>query len=179
MSDGLWALNSDMTRITSLKPHFTDSELKERYWRATSPIEARRWHLLWLVSQKKTIKQAAKIIGFNYDYAKDIIKFYNQQGEPGIVNKLKQEKKRPSHAILNKQELEELREALKKEPQDQGIWTGPKVANWIAQKTGKEKIWPQRGWDYLKKCRYSPQKPRPSHKKGDKIEQEELKKNSI
>ena len=34
----------------------------------------------------------------------------------------------------------------------------------------------QRGWDYLKKCGYSPQRPRPRHKKGDKIEQEELKK---
>ncbi|MDC0835049.1 winged helix-turn-helix domain-containing protein [Geitlerinema sp. CS-897] len=29
-----------------------------------------------------------------------------------------------------------------------------------------EKVWKQRGWDYLKKCGYSWQRPRPKHKKG-------------
>ncbi len=52
-----------------------------------------------------------------------------------------------------------------------------KVADWIAKKTGREKVWPQRGWDYLRKCRYSPQRPRPRHVKGDPIAQQEFKKN--
>lgn len=99
-----------MTRITSLKPHFAEEELKNRYWRADSPVESRRWHLIWLVSQKKTIKEAAKVIGINYDYAKDIVKSYNQQGEKGIVHQPTPPKKRPSHALLNEQELEELKE---------------------------------------------------------------------
>ncbi|MDY6784524.1 MAG: winged helix-turn-helix domain-containing protein [Cyanobacteriota bacterium] len=41
--------------------------------------------------------------------------------------------------------------------------------------TGLEKVWEQRGWDYLKKGKYSWQKPRPKHRKGDPIEQEEFK----
>ncbi|MDE5115210.1 MAG: helix-turn-helix domain-containing protein, partial [Trichodesmium sp. St15_bin1_1] len=34
---------------------------------------------------------------------------------------------------------------------DGGAWSGPKVADWIAKKTGRDHVWPQRGWDYLKK----------------------------
>ena len=45
--------------------------------------------------------------------------------------------------------------ALEAKPKDGGIWTGPKVARWIEQETGREKVWNQRGWDYLKKHEYS------------------------
>jgi hypothetical protein len=38
--------------------------------------------------------------------------------------------------LLNREQLEELRLSLKQAPEDKGIWTGPKVADWIAKKTG-------------------------------------------
>ena len=60
---------------------------------------------------------------------------------------------------------------LKKRAPDGGIWTGHKVARWIEKVTGIEKVWNQRGWDYLKKSKYSGKKPRPKHKKGDLIAQ--------
>lgn len=149
----------------------SEKELKNRYWQATNPVEARRWQLLWLISQKKTILEASIIIGINYDYAREIVKSYNQQGSEAIIKKQPARKKRPKHELLNVEELEELQLSLKGESPDKGIWTGPKVAEWIARKTGREKVWKQRGWDYLKQCRYSPQKPRPQHQKGNKIEQ--------
>lgn len=166
-----------MTRTAYLKPHLSEKELKNRYWRASNLVEARRWQLLWLISQKKTIKEASIVIGINYDYAREIVKSYNQQGPEAIGKKQPARKKRPNHALLNAEQLEELHLSLKGESPDKGIWTGPKVAQWIAQKTGREKVWQQRGWDYLKQCRYSPQKPRPQHQKGNKIEQESFKKN--
>jgi transposase len=81
--------------------------------------------------------------------------------------------------LLNAEQLEQLRSSLKQPPPDKGLWTGPKVADWIAKKTGREKVWPQRGWDYLKKCRYSSQRPRPHHTKADPVAQQEFKKNCI
>ncbi len=64
---------------------------------------------------------------------------------------------------------------LRSRPADGGIWTGPKVARWIEKETQREKVANQRGWDYLKKCNYSWQKPRPKHQKGTQKAQEEFK----
>jgi transposase len=127
------------------------------------------------VSQKWTIKQAAQAVGLNYDYAKDIVRNYNQQGEAALANRRKNPSVRRGKPLLDAAQIEELRECLKKPPTDKGLWTDPTVAAWIAQKTGTEKVWAQRGWEYLKKCRYSLQIPRPSHQKGDKEQQEAFK----
>jgi hypothetical protein len=166
-----------MVKKAHLQPYLTSPELKTRYLCTLDRVESRRWHLLWLVSKSWTIQQASQAVGLNYDYAKDIVKAYNQQGEKAIANRRCQRTDLPSHALLNREQLEELRSSLKQPPVDKGIWTGPKVAEWIAKKTGREKVWTQRGWDYLKKCRYSPQRPRPSHVKADPEAQQEFKKN--
>lgn len=65
--------------------------------------------------------------------------------------------------------------ALRSRPEDGGIWAGPKVARWIEKETDREKVRNQRGWDYLKKCKFSWQKPRPQHRKGDPEAQKKFK----
>ena len=47
-------------------------------------------------------------------------------------------------------------------------------ARWIERETQSAKVGNQRGWDYLKKLRYSSQSPRPSQRKGDAQQQEKL-----
>ncbi len=69
-----------MVKKAHLQPYLTSSELKSRYLGARDRVESCRWHLLWLVSQQWTIQQASVVVGLNYDYAKDIVKVYNQQG---------------------------------------------------------------------------------------------------
>lgn len=166
-----------MPKKAHLEPYLNSDELKSRYLLAKDPVESRRWHLLWLVSKEWSIKKAAEIIGYNYDYAKEIVKNYNSLGELGVVNRDKKGKRLAYNALLNQTQLLELREALKSPPEDEGLWTGPKVARWIEKKTGIEKVWNQRGWDYLKKCCYSMQLPRKKHRKGDPNEKAEFKQN--
>jgi transposase len=84
-----------------------------------------------------------------------IVKDYNQRGQEAVRNKHKGKPKSNATALLTPTQLEELKASLKHPPSDQGIWTGPKVAAWIAEKTGTEKVYAQRGWDYLKKLHYS------------------------
>jgi transposase len=129
-----------------------------------------------LISIGWTIKKASQAVGINYDYAKEILHNYNQHGIAGIKNKKRQPRGDSKRAFLNIEKQQKLKKRLQTEPDDGGIWTGPKVARWIAQETGKEQVWPQRGWDYLKKLNYSPQSPRTHHYKADVKEQEELKK---
>jgi molybdenum-dependent DNA-binding transcriptional regulator ModE len=70
-----------MVKKVHLQPYLTSSQLKNRYLGSSDRVESRRWHLLWLVSKNWTIQQASQAVGLNYDYAKDIVKTYNQQGE--------------------------------------------------------------------------------------------------
>lgn len=79
--------------------------------------------------------------------------------------------------LLDEAQRRELAEALEGPAPDGGLWTGPKVAEWIEQRTG-EGTHPQRGWVYLKRLGYSLKSPRPRHHKADQEEQETFKKTS-
>ncbi len=120
-------------------------------------------------------------VGLNYGYAQRIVKNYNRAGEAGVKVKprAKAQHTGGKKPLLCEVQLEKLTQVLQEKPSDGGIWTGVKVARWIEQETGKKKVWNQRGWDYLKKCSYSWQRPRPAHKKANKVEQEIFKPTSI
>lgn len=71
-------------RKIHLTSHLSEAELKQCYRSNKDPIESRRFHLLWLVSQGNTLTQAATVVGLNYDYASRVVKRYNEQGREGI-----------------------------------------------------------------------------------------------
>jgi transposase len=134
-----------------IQPHLSLEDLKTRYRQTQDTTEARRWHLLMLVAGDWTIKQAAQVVGLNYDYAKEIVHRYNEEGPVSVRNRNSDRQPPPAKALLTIAQQEELRQALQDPPPDGGQWSGPKVARWIAEKTGNDHIWPQRGWDYLKR----------------------------
>jgi len=168
-----------MPKKAYLAEHLSSEELKDRYRSSQDSVETRRWHLLWKISLGWTIKNAAVAVGLDYQYSLRILKKYNELGEEGVKNLKKKsaEHRRGKEPLLKEEQFQKLKEELKERPADGGIWTGPKVARWIEKETGREKVWNQRGWDYLKKSRYSCQKPRPKPKKGDPVEQEKFKQN--
>jgi transposase len=169
-----------MPRKAYLNKHYSSNELKKKYLKSFDSVESRRWHLLWKVSLGWTIKNSALAVGLNYDYAKEIVHKYNNLGIKAIKNGRQNLKKQRvgKKPLLTKQQLEKLEQELESLPSsEKGIWTGPKVARWIEKETGIDKVWNQRGWEYLKKCNYSLQSPRPQHSKGDKLEQEIFKTN--
>ncbi|HLO48480.1 MAG TPA: helix-turn-helix domain-containing protein [Kamptonema sp.] len=134
-----------------IEPHLTVSELKTRYRQAKDATESRRWHLLLLVARNWTIKQSAKVVGINYDYAKQILYRYNREGPSSVKNRRGERLPPPAKPLLTTDQQEELRQALQGPAPDGRRWSGPKVARWIAEKTGSSHVWPQRGWDYLKR----------------------------
>jgi transposase len=123
------------------------------------------------------IKDSAIAVGIDYEYAKKSVKRYNELGVEGVKNKRKEAQPHvPGKApLLNEKQFTKLVTALRSRPEDGGIWAGPKVARWIEKETGREKVRNQRGWDYLKKCKFSWQKPRPQHRKGDPEAQKKFK----
>ncbi|HET9529294.1 MAG TPA: helix-turn-helix domain-containing protein [Blastocatellia bacterium] len=131
-----------------LKDHLSEAELKNRYRLCKDPKEARRWHALWLISQGFTTQEAGRLTGLQPSWVRRIASSYNEKGPESIIDG---HRNNPGGAKsrLNIEQLEELRETLKQPPPDGGIWTGPKVAAWIEERTNK-KTYAQLGWVYLK-----------------------------
>jgi len=168
-----------MSKKAYLANHFNADELKQKYLTTPDPVEARRWHVLWKVSLGWNLKNSAIAVGLDYQYVKKIVKKYNELGASGVKN----QRKKPSNhrrgrtPLLNDQQLQKLIKELRELPEAGGLWTGPKVAQWIKKETEVDKVANQRGWDYLKKCNYSWQKPRPKHRLGEHQAQQEFKQN--
>ena len=165
-----------MPRKLHLEPYSSSTELKARYRTSTEPAESRRWHLLWLVSEPTTLTAAARAIVLNYDYARTIVADYNRDGAAGVRNRRQAQRPHQRRSLLTAAQLEQLKARLALPPTDGGLWNGPKVARVIAELTGMEKVWPQRGWDYLKRLEQSLQVPRPRHRQGDSEAQAAFKK---
>ncbi len=161
-----------MPKKAYLAPHLSSHELKQKYLKSRDCVESRRWNLLWKVSQGWTLKNSAIAVGINYDYAKEILKKYNELGEKGVENrKNKYPRLRGGQkSLLSEKQLEKLAEQLKSRPADGGIWTGPKVARWIEKENCIEKVWNQRGWDYLKSECVIPRFPRNVRRTQDKAQ---------
>jgi transposase len=80
--------------------------------------------------------------------------------------------------LLSEADLEALRARLQTPPDDGGQWNGPKAARWIAAHLGLEHVHAPRGWEALKKLRWSIQAPRPRNPKAASVEEEEAFKKS-
>jgi hypothetical protein len=80
--------------------------------------------------------------------------------------------------MLSDIEQAHLWQALDGLADDGGLWNGRKVADWVAQLTGKP-IHRQRGWEYLRQMNFRQKVPRPVHDEADIEQQFEWKKNSM
>ena len=89
-----------------------------------------------------------------------LVQRYNHVGPAGLRD---QRSDNPGKApLLTPAQLTALTHALQTAPAEGGLWTGRKVAAWIARETGIT-TYPQRGWVYLRRLGFTPQTPRPRH----------------
>jgi transposase len=130
-------------------------------------VEARRWQLLALVADGKTVTDAAQLVGLYPPYARRVVHRYNLEGPDGVRDRRLAARPPRRPRLLSAEQLQELAEAVQGPAPGGGLWTGPAVARWIGEKTGRDQVAPQRGHDYLKRLRMSPQVPRPRHHDAD------------
>ena len=125
------------------------------------------------------MREVAGMVGYSEKWVREIAGRYEAGGVEGLGDRRHANPGAKERALLDEEGQAELREALLEgsPPPGGGMWNGPKVARWIEEKTGSEKVHVQRGWEYLRKVGYTPQVPRPSSAKGaDASEREAFKK---
>jgi transposase len=153
-----------MPRRLVIAPHLTLAELEQRYRRAADPVASRHWQIVWLLAQGRTGQQVAASTGFSPRWIGQLAQRYNAQGPPGLGDHRHQN---PGGArVLSAAQEADLATALEGPAPDGGMWTGPKVAAWIAATTGRA-VSAHLGWVSLRRLGFTPRRPRPRHADAD------------
>jgi transposase len=151
--------------------HLPHEEVGRRYRNCPDPKEKTRWHLVWLLLRPggpPNCERAAPLVGLSDVHARAILRRWNARGPEGLADRRKANK---SPGKLTPARQAELFEALHKEAPDGGLWSGPKVAAYVADRWGVVAC-PQTGWRWLKKLGFRLVVPRPRHPRAATPEQQ-------
>ena len=147
--------------MTTIKAQLSSFELEARYEAAADPIAKRHFHALWLLSSGYEVEEVAELLSFSTRWVRALSKRYNEGGPEALGDQRVDNGTKPT--ILTPDALAALKERIKTPPDDGGLWTGPKIARWLAKFHGLKAVHDQRGWDALVAIGYSIQQPRPRH----------------
>ena len=142
--------------------HLSAAELGRRYRAARGRVERGHLQVVWLRRRGRSAAEVARVMGLSGPWVAEIVRRYNEKGPDRLGDRRRGNA--GAKPLLDAEDEAALRAALAASPADGGPWTGPKVAAWMGARLGR-KVWPQRGWDYLRKLGHSPQVPRPRHAK--------------
>ena len=145
---------------SGLAAHLSPAELGQRYRAARSPVERSHLQIVWLLSRGRSEREVAQVTGYGRRWVAEVARRYGEGGPDGLGERRRGNA--GARPLLGAEDEAALRAALAEPPADGGLWTGSKVATWMAARLGRE-VRPRRGWDYLEKLGYSAQRPRPRH----------------
>lgn len=161
----------------------TEAKRLERLYRkAADPVLRTHLFMVWRMSLGESVGEVAEIVGYSRKWTTEIARRYELGGVEALGDRRHSNPGAKDRALLNEAGEAQLLEALQSPPPASlggGMWSGPKVASWIARRNGLQKVHVQRGFEYLRKLRYSPQVPRPENASADASEKEAFKKLSL
>jgi transposase len=137
--------------------------LEDLYRKAADPVLRTHLLMVWRMSLGDSVGEVAEMVGYSKKWTTEIARRYELGGVEALGDRRHSNPGAKERALLDEAGEAELLEALQGPPPGGGMWSGPKVAHWIAQRNGLEKVHVQRGFEYLRKVRYSPQVPRPQN----------------
>jgi transposase len=155
-----------MARIVD---HLPLEGLEARYRAARDATEARHTQAIWLLAQGRTFVDVAEVLAFAPRWVEELAARYNAFGPEALGDQRRRNGRAAS--LLTEDVLAALAERVRTPPDDGGLWSGPKVAAWMAGQLGLERVHPQRGWEALKRIDWSLQAPRPRHPRAATPEQ--------
>ncbi len=147
-----------MARIAE---HLSVAELAARFRAAQTVAEARHTQAIWLLAQGRTVVEVAGVLALTPRWVEAVAARYNARGPAALGDGRRRNGRAAS--VLTEAVLAALAERLREPPEDGGLWSGPKVAAWMARHLKLERVHPQRGWEALKRLGWSVQTPRPRH----------------
>ncbi len=152
-----------MARIVG---HLPVEELEARYRAVRDATEARHFQAVWLLARGRTFLEVAEVLAFVPRWVEELAARYNAFGPDALGDRRRRNGRTASlltASLLTPALLAALAKRVRRPPDDGGLWTGPKVAAWMARRLGLARVHPQRGWEALKRIEWSIQTPRPQN----------------
>jgi len=159
-----------MPKRIELKPHLTTAELYRRYRQCREPQEKARWRALRLISQGTRASDAARRVGRTSGWVTQLTQRYNERGAEAVATQSGAVKPGPRPS-LNERAAIGLDAALRVAAPDGGLWTAPKVARWIAERTGRS-VHETTAWRAMRRLGFTLQVPRPRHRRSASAEEQ-------
>lgn len=164
-----------MVHALALAPHLTTDEL-EAAARSCEDADLRtRIEAIRLVSMNWQLTDIGEALGRTRGWVRSLVKRFNEESLVGLEDR--RQGNRGAELRLNDDDIDALKKALAGKAPDGGLWTGPKVRTWIAERTGKH-AGQRLGWRYLKRLNYSLQQPQTQHGAANLEAQDAFKKKS-
>lgn len=152
--------------------HLSIEELEQRYRACEDACSARHYQTIWLLAQGHTVSEVSALTSFVPRWIEELQARYNALGPQALGDLRRNNGTRPS--VLKPELLEQLKVRLEQPPPDGGVWTSRKVADFMADQLGLEKLAQQRGWEALQAIGWSIQSPRPRNPSSATPEETEL-----
>ena len=124
-------------------------ELEARFRAAKDVVERSHCQTIWLLAKGHSTAEVAEIVALSPRWINKLARRYEAEGAEALGDRRRGN--RGARPLLAEADLEALRERLKTPPDDGGLWTGPKVARWIAARRGLVHVHAPRGWEALKR----------------------------
>jgi transposase len=163
-----------MARVAA---HLSVSELERQYRAAKEATTARHYQSIWLLAKGHTVPEVSALTSFGRRWLEQLLARYNADGPAALGDQRRHNGRVPS--VLKPALLARLKQRLETPPADGGLWSGPKVAAWMAGELGLERVAPQRGWEALRAIGWTIQVPRPQHPQAATAEEREAFKKSL
>jgi transposase len=165
-----------MARRLSIPPHLTLTELEQRYRRAGDPVARSHWHILWLLTSGTPTAEVARVTCYSVNWVREIARRYREDGPVGIGDR---RHSNPGAApLLDAVQQEQLRVALSGPAANGDLWTCRSVAAWMSAAVGRP-VSEQRGWEWMRRLGFTPQRPRPRETRADPAAQAAFKKGGL
>ena len=159
-----------------LPPRMSLDELEQRYRRAQDAVARSQWHMVWLLSSGTPTAEVARVTGYSVNWVREVARRYREDGAAGIGD---HRHGNPGAApLLDAAQQAALQDALAGPAPNGDLWTCRQVAAWMSATLGRP-VSEQRGWEWMRRLGFTPQRPRPRATQADPVAQEAFKKGGL
>jgi transposase len=162
-------------RQLKITVHDRVEELEARYRAAKDSVARSQWQIVWLLVSGRATREVADTTGYSEDWIRQIAHRYSEHGADGIGDG---RHRNPGRALsLSRAQQSALKTLLRAAAERGDIWSGVQVAAWMSEHLGRP-VYPQRGWEMLRRLGFRPKVGRPRHVNANPGEQAAYKKRS-